>query len=217
MKDLAQKFLSDADREKVAAAVRTAESKTAGEIVPMVVSASYHYPAAVLKGSAALALPPALLLTTPVGGLFWLAPGNMWVFLTLFAAWFAAWHMIINRVAWLKRWFISQTEIEEEVAEAAHTHFYREQLHKTRDKTGILIFISVLEHKVWVLADEAISRRVPQSDWDAVVQTIVTGIKQGRQAEAICEAVARVGRMIETHFPVRPDDVDELQSLIVRD
>jgi putative membrane protein len=217
MEHLARKFLSDSDKEKIKEAVALAEKKTAGEIVPLVVSASYHYPMANVTGAVTLALPLALLLSSPVGGMLWIGNQNMWVFLGLFTALFWLFHEVIKRVAWLKRIFISKREIEEEVREAAVMNFFEEGLYRTRDETGVLVFISVLERKVWVLADRGINTRVPQSRWDDIVAGIVEGIKEDRQVPAICEAVMEVGRVLAEHFPIKPDDTNELENLIVKD
>ena len=62
MKNLSQKFLSDDERTRVAAAVKEAEKKTAGEIVVMIISASYHYPMADVIGGVVFALGLALCL-----------------------------------------------------------------------------------------------------------------------------------------------------------
>ena len=111
--------------------------------------------------------------------------------------------------------FIADAEIEEEVKEAAVTSFFRNGLYLTRDKTGVLIFISVFEHRVWVLADTGINEKVDKKVWEEIVQHIVKGIKEKRQGEAICEAITRVGEILKEHFPVRHDDKDELDNLII--
>ncbi|MBL0713064.1 MAG: TPM domain-containing protein [Desulfosarcina sp.] len=216
MKDLARAFLSQAEKEKIKAAVAAAEKKTAGEIVPMVVSASYHYPMSNVIGAVTFSLPLALLLTPLAGGWFWIGSWNLWIFLGLFTLLFILGHAVVKRTPGLKRLFISEREIEEEVEEAAVTGFFEEGLYRTRDETGILIFISVFEHRVKVMADRGISRRVDQERWDDIVSHIVKGIKENRQAGAICEAVATVGNLLAAHFPARPDDEDELQDLIVK-
>ena len=217
MKDLARQFLSDEDRRRIEAAVETAEKKTSGEIVPMVVSASYHYPMSDVIGAAALALPTALALTYLAGLLFWIGGQNLWLFLGLFAVLFLVFHTLVRHWPGLKRFFISNREIEEEVEEAAFTAFYREGLHRTRDETGVLVFISVFERRVWVLADRGINEKVKEGQWDEPVRIIVEGIQRGRQADAICEAVEKIGDILSTHFPIKPDDTDELRSLIVED
>jgi len=217
MKDLAQQFLSDADRATIAAAVEAAEKKTSGEIVPMVVSTSYDYPMSDLIGGASLALPATFLLTPLVGGWLWIGTWNLWVFLGLFSLLFLAGQALVRRSLILKRFFISNRELDAEVEEAAVTSFFKKGLYRTRAETGILIFISVFEHRVWVLADRGINRKVAPGQWDEIVALIVQGIKQKRGAEAICEAVEKVGTLLADHFPVQEDDRDELTNLIVED
>ena len=215
MKNLAEKFLNKEERDRIRAAVSEAEKNTSGEIVPMIVAASYHYPMADVLGGASLALPVAILLTYFLGGMLWVGPTNMWLFMGIFGIAFVVFHRVVQRVWPLKRVFISDREIDEEVQEAALISFFKEELYRTRDETGILVFISVFEHRVWVLADRGINAKVNQGQWDGIVAHIVAGIKSGEQADAICEAVKEVGGILAEHFPVREDDVDELDNLII--
>lgn len=217
MKDLAKKFLTQQAYEQINAAVESAEAKTSGEIVCMIQSASYHYPMANVLGASALALPSALILTPLIGGWLWLGTQNVWLFLSLFAPLFILGYLLVQNVPRLKRRFISPREINEEVEEAAITCFHRHGLYRTRDATGVLIFISVFEHKVWVLADHGINAKIEQDAWQSIVQTITGGIKNGRPAEAICAAVESVGNLLEAHFPIKPDDQNELENVIVID
>ncbi|MCK5417870.1 MAG: hypothetical protein KAI93_05170, partial [Desulfobacterales bacterium] len=160
MKDPAKEFLSDDERARVDTAVKEAEKLTAGEIVVMIISASYQYPMANVIGAAAFALPLALIFTPLVGGWLWIGGQNMWLFLGFLTVLFILFHEIIKRTLWLKRWFISEREFKEEVEEAAITHFFNQGLYRTRDETGVLVLISVFEHKVWVLADKGINAKV---------------------------------------------------------
>jgi putative membrane protein len=215
MKDLAQKFLSDDERTRVSEAVKAAEKLTAGEIVVMIISASYHYPMSNAIGAAFFALPLALIFTTLTGEWLWIGDQNMWLFLGCLTVLFILFHEIIKRCAWLKRCFISEREFKEEVEEAAITHFFKQGLYRTRDETGVLVLISVFERKVWVLADRGINEKVQAGQWDDIVKIIVDGIKQKRQTDAICEAVEKIGDLLKTHFPIKPDDTDELKNLII--
>lgn len=217
MKSLAQQFLSDQDREKITRTVREVEQLTAGEILPMVVSQSYTYPMADVIGGMVLALPTALILNYFIGGWLWIGNQNLWLFLGLITVCFIVYHRVCKHFFWLKRYFISQREIDEEVEEAATTSFLREGLYKTRDATGILIFISVFEHKVWVLGDEGINKKVSPDQWDKIVHIITDGIKQKNQAEAICHAVKEAGQILQKHFPIKADDRNELKNLIVEE
>lgn len=217
MKDLTKGFLSQTERERIIETVKEAEEWTSGEIVPMIVSASYHYPMGNVVGGAAIALPLAIALTPLIGGLFWIGSQNMWVFIALFAALFFLFHELVKRLRWLKRIFISGEEMEGEVKEAAVTCFFREGLYRTRDETGVLIFISIFEQRVWVLADRGINGKVQDGQWEEIVHMIVKGIKEGRQGHAICQAVQKVGLLLKDHFPIKMGDTNELNNLIVEE
>jgi len=205
------------DKKKIQKAVEDAEQQTSGEIIPMVVSSSYHYPMANVIGATAVSLPLSIIFTPLIGGQLWLGTQNMWIFIILFSVMFALLHWLINLVPWFKRIFISPGEIEEEVQEVATTAFFKKGLYRTRDETGVLMFISIFERKVWVLADRGINEKVAKDQWQKIVQHIINGIKHNRQADAICEAVDMVGKLLKTHFPVKPDDTDELPNLIIGD
>jgi putative membrane protein len=215
MKNLAETFLSEADRKRIETVVAETEKKTAGEIVCMIVSSSYDYPMAEALGATAFALPLALLSTHFLGGWLWLGTQNMWLFLGLFGLLFALMHWVLGQFSALKRLFISQREIDEEVEEAAVNGFFKKGLYRTRDATGVLLFISVFEHKVWLLADKGIHEKVPQEKWDRVVDRITHGIRNGQGAEVIGKAIYEIGDLLNAHFPIQPGDTDELKNLII--
>ena len=68
---------------------------------------------------------------------------------------------------------------------------------------------------LWVLADKVNNTKVHEGQWDDIVNIIIDGIKQKRQAEAICKAVEKTGDLLKEHFPIKPDDTDELDNLII--
>jgi putative membrane protein len=215
MKNLAKKFLTDSEKKQIRDTVTKAEKTTSGEIVVMVVPASYHYPMADILGAVAFSLPISLVLAMWVGAFLWIGPQNMWFFLGIFCVLFTGFYFAFKQFPRLKRVFISKKEIDEEVQEAALTGFFREGLYKTRDETGVLIFISILEHKVIVLADRGINAKLPANTWKDIVDRIVLGIREQRQTDAICQAVEAIGRLLAQHFPIKADDTDELKSLII--
>lgn len=215
MQDLTRQLLSDTDRERITRAIHAAETLTSGEIVCLVAPSSHPYPMADVLGGAACAGPLAVALTIWVGGRLWLGAYDMWLFMGFFALLFFIFHALVARTPVLKRWFIASRDAEAEVEEAAVKAFFQNGLYRTRDATGILIYISVLERKVWILADRGIHTKVAAGQWDALVKRIVKGIHDGQAAAAICEAVARVGDLLRDHFPRKPDDTDELPNLMV--
>ncbi|MDX2438077.1 MAG: hypothetical protein QNL88_13630, partial [Acidobacteriota bacterium] len=89
--------------------------------------------------------------------------------------------------------------------------FVEEEVFDTRDRTGILVFLSLCEHRAVILADAGINRSVPDGTWQTLVDDLVAGIKAGRAADAMKKTVIRCGEVLEEHeVALRPDDVDEL-------
>lgn len=209
MKDKIQKFLTASERLEIERRVRQAESATSGEIVVMAVGASSRYPAATLVGSGTLALVLA------IAAMLLLRSENLWLFLAEFALLFIVAQETVKRIPALKRLFVSRREMAEEVEEAAITSFYLRNVHETTDRTGILIYISLFEHSVRVLADTGIDAKVGKQAWQEAVGMITNGIHARRQGEAICAAVDFCGSLLQRHFPQRADDRNELADVMI--
>lgn len=216
MKSMAENFFSADEKERVSYAVHSAERTTSGEIVPMLVAESHDYPLAPIRGATLVALVAALLLTAPAANLFWLESTNLWVFLSLFFPIFLGSHLLIRTVPGLKRLFLFSDEMDVEVKDSAFAAFFTERLYQTRDANGILIFISLFEHRAWVIADSGISERIPCEQWEEAVAIITRGIRKKTPCQALCQAIEMIGSILEKEFPIRDDDVNELHNLIIR-
>jgi putative membrane protein len=205
----ADKFFNKEEQQKIEAAVRAAETKTSGEIVPIVVDSSYDYPRAELIGGGTLALAVGLIVSWLFGG------ESIWWFLPIFIVGFFVFQQLIHHLPALKRKLIHPDELTEEVKEKALVSFIEHGLHETRDRTGILILISLFEHRVQVLADSGINEKVPEHTWEELVDIIVAGLKSGDSCTATCQAIERCGELLQEHFPRKHDDTDELPNLIM--
>jgi len=205
----ANKFFSEEEQQKIEAAVKAAEMKTSGEIVPMVVDSSYDYPRAELIGGGSLALATGLLIS------WWFGGESIWWFLPIFIVTFFVFQQLIRNLPDIKRKLIHPDELTAEVKEKALVSFIEQGLHETRDRTGILILISLFEHRVQVLADSGINEKVPEQTWEEIVDTIIAGLKSGDACTATCQAIERCGELLQEHFPRKHDDTDELPNLIV--
>ncbi len=204
-------FFTTAEQQKIEAAVKAAEEKTSGEIVPMVVDSSYEYPRTELIGGGCLAMAVGLLVSWAFGG------ESIWWFLPVFIASFFAFQQLIRGLPKLKRYLIHPDELTEEVRENALVCFVEQGLHETRDKTGILILISLFEHRVQVLADSGINAKVPEHTWEEIVEMIIAGLKSDTTCDAVCNAVKRCGDLLQEHFPIKDDDTNELPNLIIKE
>ncbi len=207
----ANEFFSKEEQQKIEAAVKAAESKTSGEVVPMVVDSSYDYPRTDLIAGGTLALASGLIFSWAVGG------ESIWWFLPVFIVGFFVFQQLIRSLPDLKRRLIHPDELTAEVKEKALVSFIEHGLHKTRDRTGILILISLFEHRVQILADSGINAKVPEHTWEEVDDIIVEGLKTGNACNAVCQAIERCGELLQEHFPRKHDDTDELPNLIVED
>lgn len=216
MEDLAKNFLNATEQQRVSEAVQQAERQTSGEIVPMVAGASHHYPMAAVTGAVFCALPMALAATALLGSYLWLGPQNMWLFVLFFGLFYLPMRFIIARSARLKRLFLTENQVTEEVEEAAITAFYHNKLHRTANENGVLIYVSVLERRVWILGDAGIDAKIPPQTWQEIIAELSAGIRQGKQAEALCSAINKVGLILKDHFPIGKDDRNELHNLIIR-
>ena len=204
----AAEFFTAEDKARIEAAVRAAEQRTRGEIVPLVVDAAHTYPRAEIHGGALFAL------ATAANSAWWLFDGSLWIFLAIFLACYWPYRLLLRFLPPLLRLLIHPAEIDLEVAECAKVTFLDYNLHRTREGTGILILICLFEHRVQVLADHGIYQAVPAETWQQVADMVTAGIKSGRTCDALCEAVAYCGDLLAEKFPPRADDRDELPNLI---
>ncbi len=192
-------------RERIVSAVHDAEKSTSGEIVVAVVHACGEYDAAgwrcgaVLAALAFLALAlfaPALPMT------LYLAAQAAAVLLGL----------LLARLDTVRRVFISETAMEHNARRRAAAAFAELGLRHTKRKTGILILVAMLEHRVIVLADRGINDALePGESWKEVVELVLGGIERGQPTEGIVAAVERCGEILSHPLPARADDVDEIR------
>ena len=204
----AAKFFSVDEKERIEAAVRAAELRTSGEIVPLVVDAAYDYPRAEIQGGGLLGLAIAANLS------WWLFDGSLWVFLVVFLLGYWPCRLLLRACPPLLRRLIHPAEIDAEVEERAKTAFLDHGLHRTQEGSGILILICLFEHRVQVLADHGIHHAVSPETWQRVADLVTAGIRQGRTCAALCEAIAHCGDLLAEQFPPRHDDTNELPNLI---
>jgi putative membrane protein len=216
----ASELFTAEEREAISRAVSSAESRTAAEIIPAVTSSSGRYD----RAEDVFGLIFALLVLV-VG---WLAlsdgrPSEDWtgvsvppfglfsVIVTLLVG-FAIGAALATRFPVLRLPFISAREMRDEVERAAGEAFFRLRLRKTAGATGILIYVSVYERMVRVVGDDAIAEKLTQSDWDAVRDLAIEGLRDERPGEGLVAAIERCGDLCAPHFPPLPDDEDELSN-----
>jgi putative membrane protein len=205
----AERFFTEADKERLRAVVRDVESRTIGEVVAMVVDASDDYPEAEIIGGIFLSILISLILTFLFfhASIFWFVPISFVLFLPS--------KLLLRRLTWLKKPFLGADRKEEAVRTRAFVAFYEHGLDKTRQNTGLLFFLSLFERKVHILADRGIYSKIGQETLDRYARIIAQGIKEGRACDALCQAIQDMGQLLSTHFPTVAGDTNELPDSVI--
>ncbi len=107
-----------------------------------------------------------------------------------------------------------EDHIEDEVLDHAAFIFEELGMHQTRDRSGVLIYLSVVDRQVAVIGDAGINAAVGGDFWVDVVAILKIHLAARRRAEGLCEAVHLIGEKLVTHFPIRADDRNELSNTI---
>lgn len=93
--------------------------------------------------------------------------------------------------------------------------FFRLGMDKTKDKTGILILLLLKERQFHILADKGINEKVDQDKWNSIKEMMQEKFSKGEFTNGILYGIEEIGKTLSLHFPVKPDDKDELSNRII--
>lgn len=209
-------LFTEQDRERIRASVEAAEGRTSGEIVPYVVARSGRYDVAVWRGATLLSV-LALLAVLLVfqwydgWGLAWLHTGWGTAVAALASGTVGA--LLGAYVPAVTRRLAGEALLAETVHQRAMQAFLDEEVFATRDRTGILLFISLFEHRIEILGDAGINAQVQEDEWADIVLRLRTRIRAGQPADGMVEAVEACGHLLERRgVERRDDDTNELPN-----
>ena len=203
--------MREQDLAEIRVATTKAEARTSGEIVPYLVDRADEHVDGRYRGAVLGAVLATVVATGVHEGFdLWGPPLVFWM---LVPAWIGALlGFLACRISpGLLRALVPDAVIEVRVLRRAESAFLHEEVFKTRDRTGILIFLALLEHRAVILADSGIHQAVPQERWVELAGTLALGIRQGRAKEALIETIESCGELLVEHrVDIRPDDTNEL-------
>jgi len=220
-------YLSATDAGIVTAAVTAAEQNTSGEIVTVMADRSDGYSdiaiawasIAAFTAMSVFAVWPAFFL----GKIDWLMGGwgHEWtngelISLTVglgMLKFLGVW--LIQLWEPLKFLLIPGPVKTARVHARAIAHFKVGAERRTHGRTGIMIYMSMREHRAEIIADEPIAVKVPAEVWGEAMADMLTEIKQGRIAEGMAAGIRDVGAVLAEHFPRAEDDVNELPDRLI--
>lgn len=219
--------MTDADRQRVGAAVAAAESASAGEIVTILAERSDDYADVALAWAAAVALAALFALV--------LAPGfYLGLYERLGAGWITEWTprrvfgvaaLVVAlkfAAAWLllrwrplRLWLTPRSVRQHRVRARAITCFKVGAERRTHGRTGILIYLSLAERRAEIVADKTIAGKVPAEVWGDAMAAMLAQLARDRLADGLIVAIGKVGAVLAEHVPRAADDQNELPDRLI--
>jgi len=198
--------ISTHDRERIANAIRSAETKTSGEIVCVLARTSSDTTAlpVVIAAVTALALPWLLVALTAMT-VHRILVLQILVFLAL---------LVLLCLPRIRIALIPRKARRAIAHRAAMAQFAMRGIAHKKDRSGIMIFVSLAERYARIIADDGIAARVPQSEWQAAVNALVAHMRDGRIADGFITAIDLCGNKLATHFPRTATSNDVLPDRI---
>ena len=188
----------------ISKSVSEAEKNTSGEIIPMVVLSSSTAHQTVMF--AFLMIQLILVNLSEVLEIddtyFSLQFGITVILFLIFK------RQLVKKLSFAKKY-------DQMIWDRAELEFYRGRMHETAKRTGILIFISMLERRVIVLADKSISDKHDQKTWDDLVHTIAQHMSKKKLALGLSEAIAQCGKILSKDFPAESNNPNEYADRLI--
>ena len=218
----ASTLFNEQQRQLIEAAVTEAEQGTAGEIVPVVATVSGRYDRAedlfgLLLGLVALVVIWVLFQGTTETA--WAAGHTptleLAAVIAIIVAGFLVGASLATRFPVLRLPFIPPREMRQEVERRAFEAFQRYRIRTTRGGTGVLIYVSLYEHMVRVVGDDAVTEKISREDWEGICRLVVDGMKADNAAQGLTLAIRQSGELLARHFPILPDDHNELSNELI--
>jgi len=219
--------LTEADHDKVSAAITAAEANSNGEIVAVAtpLSDQYHDVAlhwalvplfAVLAWAAIWPNALAWWWDFLTGG--WGAEptlGQLFTLLLIFAALKFTVALLILKWMPLRLALTPPGTKQRRVRRRAVLVFRTAAEHRTKGRTGILIYLSLGERRAEIVADEAILKVTDEHTWGEAMADLLEHVREGRPGDGICAAIERVGVVLAEHFPRSDTDTNEIPDKLI--
>jgi putative membrane protein len=210
---MATRPIGPEEHDRIAEAIRAAESRTDGEIYCVVAHASdgYFFPAAFMATLAMLFVSLAVAYGLEAWWLSIRVPHFVIAqVLALVSVLVLLWTLPGLRIHLVPRRLRYQ---------AAHANaikqFLARNVHRTTARTGVLIFVSIAERYAEVVADSGIDAQVRQDVWDGVVRDLTAHAHNDRLADGFVKAIEATGAVLAEDFPVSSGGSNELDDHLV--
>jgi putative membrane protein len=209
-------LISGSDKEKIKKAIDDLERTSTGELLTFITfkSSNYLYFRYVFSSVIALFI-MFFYLVFLKNIIFYNLDSNliaMLLYLLVFTFCF-----FISEKYFVLQYLIPNKVKKHKCEKQASIEFFKNGMYKTKDNTGILIYISILEKEVIVIGDEGINSKIESKSWDLLINTIIEGIKSKDLASGIVAGLKASNDLVKTHFPLKEEYLNEISnSLIIK-
>ncbi|MBK7133483.1 MAG: TPM domain-containing protein [Bacteroidales bacterium] len=107
-----------------------------------------------------------------------------------------------------------ETSLTGDVLDRAAWVFKKLGMHKTDERNGVLFYLAVSDRKFAIIGDAGINSKVPAGFWNEISELLVKNFKEEKFTEGLSEGILMAGKQLQTHFPFKKDDVNELPDEI---
>ena len=185
--------LTQEDRAAIAAAIHEAEAHTSGQIVCVLARSSSDYAYVPILWASVLALvaPWPLIEFTP-----WSVQR---IFLVQFTVFIVA--ALVFSLMPLRFALVPRAVRRARAHRAALEQFVVRRVAHTKQRTGVLIFVSLAERYARIIADDGIAEKVQGVEWQAAIDALTGHMRGGRIAQGFIAAIERCGAVLAAHAP----------------
>ena len=200
---------TDADRARIKEAVIAAEKRTSGEFVAVAARSSDAYLSIALLWSVGLALVlPAPLLLFPTH-LRYLDIYQLQIVV------FILFSFLFEFLPGLHMALVPKRIRHAHASRLAHAQFFEQGVQLTREHSGVMLFVSMAERYVEIVADRGIHEKIGEARWQAIVDGFTAKVSSGDVTGGFVAAIAACGEAMAEHYPAKPGDTDELSDGLV--
>ena len=219
--------VSTADHDIVTTAVAAAEAHTSGEIVTVVAAQSNDYDDVALVWASivafvamsVIALFPEFYRTLYdrfTGGWGHELTANQWLGTVIAIGvlkWIGMWLILLWRPL---RMALTPRSIKAQRVRARAIDLFKVGTEgKTAGRTGVLLYLSLKEHRADIVADEAIAAKVSADVWGNAMAALIERVRAGKPGEGMAEAVRQMGIVLAEHFPRGSENPNELPDRLI--
>lgn len=197
-----ENYLPKLSQEKISQAVNNAEKKVNAEIVPVFMVSSDSYVEAKLRGTIFSAAFTAIIILVYDHLMGWyqlFLLNNDWLFVTVIALGGLLGYFLFGNVYSLKKLMLSKNIMSQRSSAMAERVFGEYKLFETKQRNGILVFVSLFEHRVEILPDKGLKDRISADEWKKVVDEMKPSLKNKKFDEAFLLSIDKITELLLTN------------------